>query len=346
MKRASPPKQPLTYQASGVSLSRGYQWIRFLKTLKSTSSNQKFLKQGIGPFASASWIPKFFGKQPIVVTACDGIGTKLKFPLKSPKDLRVLGQDLVAMNVNDVSAVGAIPFLFLDYLACGRISTSRYRWFMEGIQQALNVCNTLLVGGETAEMPVCYEADEFDAAGFVVGFSTPRLLLDPKNRLQDGDVLIGLPSSGLHSNGYSLIHKAFTRAQLKRNQSALFKPTALYSPLMNHLLSRSFPLKGAAHITGGGFIENIGRILPPKHTAHLYRHSWEADPVFDWILKHLTLTQGEQYKIFNMGLGFVLVCAPSQASPLLTLCQRFFPSSVLMGEIRKGPSSKPVVIHE
>jgi len=325
----------MSYSRAGVSLNRAAAWVSFLRTLPSRSSHRKHLISGIGPFASASFIPKQFGKHPILLTACDGVGTKLKYPISKPQQLKVMGQDLVAMNVNDISACGAIPFLFLDYLACGRLEPKTYKWVLIGMNDALNICNVMLVGGETAEMPICYKSKDFDLAGFVLGLSNKQMLFKPHKSIKKGDVLIGLPSNGIHSNGYTLIHKLFSKQTLKKHTNLFYRPTQLYTPITNALIKTRRPPKAAAHITGGGLIDNLGRILRPNLSAQIDTTTWKPSEVFKRIQQKSKLSKREMFKTFNMGIGFVLVSEPKHADKILKICQKHLPHARVIGEITR-----------
>ncbi len=334
----SPPKskKPITYDQAGVSLKRAETWNATLKKCLPPIPYPNVEVSGIGSFAAMHTIPKTFGSRPILLTACDGVGTKLKYPVSSPRKLATLGEDLVAMSANDIAACGGAPFLFLDYLACGKIDVSKYRWVLKGIQKALTHCRCMLAGGETAEMPLCYNTADYDLAGFMVGLAQPKQLLNPKQNIKKGHVIIGLPSNGIHSNGYSLIHKVFSKQKLKELESHLFKPTRLYTPFVPELIQK-YPktISGAAHITGGGFYENLARIIPETLSVHIQTNTWRKEPAFKHIEQATHLSHRSLYETFNMGMGFTLFVKPKAADTILALCKKAWPKSTIIGEVHK-----------
>lgn len=335
-------KKRATYASAGVGLNRAGLWTRFLKRVPKKSRFSKYLTSGIGGFASALSLPTEFGSHPLILSTCDGVGTKLAYPFPNARALKTLGWDLVGMSVNDIAASGGTPVFFLDYLACGYLNQKKYSHILAGIAEALAACNTLLVGGETAEMPQCYKRDDFDLAGFCVGLVHPKKIFKPHASIRAGDHIIGLPSSGVHSNGFSLIHHIFTTAELKRYAAQFLKPTTLYAPLVTHLQSGARRPKGAAHITGGGLCENIPRILPKGLAAEIDTRRWKIPRVFSLIQTKGHVTDREMFRTYNMGIGFVVVVSRSTSSAILARCKKFFPSASLIGQVIR--TSGPQVI--
>jgi phosphoribosylformylglycinamidine cyclo-ligase len=326
--------RPKTYAQAGVHINRATEWTRLIKSIsKPHGSHRKHLHSGIGPFAAALTLPKQHSSNPILLSSCDGVGTKLKYPIEKPNQLEVLGQDLVAMSVNDIAACGGDPFIFLDYLACGALQPKKYKWILKGIQKALKLSNCLLVGGETAEMPLCYGKSDFDLAGFCVGFAHPKKIFRPHQTLKVGDIILGIPSNGVHSNGYSLLQQLYSSRELKAKRTQFYKPTALYAPLISKIIKTPYPPKGAAHITGGGIYENIPRALPIHLACEISRSSWKIPTLFRDIQKKGNISDVEMFKTFNMGLGFVLFIRPSHQTKALKLCRTYFKRTNVIGKV-------------
>lgn len=306
----------IDYKQSGVDVDAGdalVDWLR--ETAPARSSHSERVVSGIGGFASLfrAGFPEM--KKPCLVTCTDGVGTKVKIAAKM-KRFEGVGQDLVAMCVNDLICCGGRPLMFLDYYATGKLELADAKAFLSSVRKACDESDCALVGGETAEMPGVYRDGDFDCAGFAVGIVDEEKALGP-HRVKVGDQLIGVSSSGFHSNGYSLLRKLF-ESDLEKWADELLKPTALYVRLMAELTTKDL-VHAAAHITGGG-IENIPRVLPKGTVAQL--RSWELPPAYLEVQKRSGLDDLKMRQTLNCGVGFVLVCDPVHASAIMGLIEK------------------------
>ncbi|NLC10865.1 MAG: phosphoribosylformylglycinamidine cyclo-ligase [Firmicutes bacterium] len=307
------------YIDAGVDIDAGNKAVELIKPLAQKTFGAEVLT-GLGGFAGL-FSPDFSSYQePVLVAGTDGVGTKLKIAFMLNKH-DTIGEDLVAMCVNDILAQGAKPLFFLDYLATGKILPEKVEEIVSGIARGCQQAGCALLGGETAEMPGFYSAGEYDLAGFAVGIVDRSKIIDG-SRIKEGDCLLGVASSGLHSNGYSLVrkvlleHKGYSLHEpvplLKCTLAEeLIKPTIIYVPFIIPLLTK-FEIKGIAHITGGGIVENLPRIIPPALKAIIYKNSWQVPPTFSLIQKEGQVSEAEMLRTFNMGLGLVLVVAKEQ----------------------------------
>ena len=317
----SGPHTPLTYRDSGVDIDAGDALVERIKPLARKTMRPEVLG-GIGGFGALVEVSKKF-KNPVMVAGTDGVGTKLKLAFRLKKH-DTIGIDLVAMSVNDILVSGAEPIFFLDYFACSKLDVGVAANVVKGIAEGCEQANCALIGGETAEMPGMYDPNEYDLAGFAVGLVEKSEIIDGKS-IAVGDIVIGLASSGPHSNGYSLVRKviAVSSADLfetfdgdRTLGQALLEPTRIYvRPLL--ALMKQVPLKGLAHITGGGLTENIPRVLPPGTCAVIDRSRWPRLKIFDWLKRNGNLEDAEMHRTFNCGIGMVLVVAPSDAKQAL-----------------------------
>jgi phosphoribosylformylglycinamidine cyclo-ligase len=277
---------------------------------------------GLGGFGGMFDLSSLNLKEPVLVSGTDGVGTKLMIAFWMDKHDSI-GIDAVAMCVNDIVVQGAEPLFFLDYIACGKAEPEKIEAIVKGIAEGCEQAGCALIGGETAEMPGLYSENEYDLAGFTVGACEKSQLITGEN-IKPGDVLIGLASSGIHSNGYSLVRKVFNNWSLTEYVDELgsslgeelLKPTKIYvKPVLSAL--KKFEVKGMAHITGGGFIENIPRMLPNGLGAAIYEKSWEIPPIFNLITTVGQIDQQEMYNIFNMGIGMVMAVDKNIAADLI-----------------------------
>ena len=317
----SGPHTPLTYRDSGVDIDAGDALVERIKPLARKTLRPEVLG-GIGGFGALVEVSKKF-QNPVMVAGTDGVGTKLKLAFRLKKH-DTIGIDLVAMSVNDILVSGAEPIFFLDYFACSKLDVGVAANVVKGIAEGCEQANCALIGGETAEMPGMYDPNEYDLAGFAVGLVEKSEIIDGKS-IAVGDIVIGLASSGPHSNGYSLVRKviAVSSADLfetfdgdRTLGQALLEPTRIYvRPLL--ALMKQVPLKGLAHITGGGLTENIPRVLPPSTCAVIDRSRWPRQKIFDWLKRNGNLEDAEMHRTFNCGIGMVLVVAPSDAKQAL-----------------------------
>ncbi len=303
----------LTYRDAGVDIDAGDALVERIKPAAKRTMRPEVLA-GIGGFGALFEISKKF-REPVLVAGTDGVGTKLKLAFQLNKH-DTIGQDLVAMSVNDILVQGAEPLFFLDYFACGKLDVNVAAQVVEGIAKGCELAGCALIGGETAEMPGMYPDGEYDLAGFAVGAVEKSKIIDGTG-IRPGDVVLGLASSGAHSNGYSLIRRIIERAKpdLSANfhgktlAQAVLAPTRIYvKPLL--ALMQSLPVKGLAHITGGGLLDNIPRILQPSLTAVLDRDAWPLPPLFQWLRSEGNVADGEMHRVFNCGIGMVVVVAP------------------------------------
>ncbi|OAT80331.1 phosphoribosylformylglycinamidine cyclo-ligase [Desulfotomaculum copahuensis] len=333
----------LTYAGAGVDISAGNRAVELIKkTVRSTF--RPGVLTDIGGFGGLFALDTARYRQPVLVSGTDGVGTKLKVAMLMDRHDTV-GIDLVAMCANDVLAQGAEPLFFLDYLAVGRLVPEKVAAIVEGVAGGCRQAGCALIGGETAEMPGFYGPEEYDLAGFVVGVVERSRIIDG-SRIQAGDTLIGLPSAGLHSNGYSLARKALLEAagwrvdtyrdELGRTVGEeMLEPTRIYVravlPLCEH-----FDIRGVAHITGGGLTENIPRILPPGTGVALDRRAWPLPPVFELIRAAGRVPEAEMYRTFNMGLGLVLVVPPGRAGAVLDALAAAGEKAFAVGEVVRG----------
>ncbi len=338
----------LTYQKAGVDIAQGQSFVRKITPLVRSTFRQEVLTD-LGGFSALFRLDLKKYREPILVSGTDGVGTKLKIAFLMNRH-NTVGIDLVAMCVNDVVVTGAEPLFFLDYFACGRLRTKRSVEVLKGIIQGCRQAGCALIGGETAEMPSFYPPDEYDLAGFAVGVVEKKDVINGW-KIRPGDLVIGLASSGLHSNGFSLARKIlFEKAGYqvtdpwKNGKSlgeVLLTPTRIYVRNILALARHGF-IKGAAHITGGGITKNLPRILPKGCEAVIHRASWRVPEIFCQIQKEGQVDEEEMYRVFNMGIGMILIIAPSSVKAVINKSRRFGERAMIIGEIRRG---KPKVCY-
>lgn len=313
---SAPVSSSLTYRDAGVDIDAGDALVERIKPAAKRTMRPEVLA-GIGGFGALFEISKKY-REPVLVSGTDGVGTKLKLAFQWNRHDTV-GQDLVAMSVNDILVQGAEPLFFLDYFACGRLDVETAATVVEGIARGCELAGCALIGGETAEMPSMYPDGEYDLAGFAVGAVEKSAIIDGKSIIP-GDVVLGLASSGAHSNGYSLIRKIIERAQPDLGMSiggepladAVLAPTRIYvKPLL--ALIRSMTVKGMAHITGGGLTENIPRVLPDSVSAIVEKSAWPLPPLFQWLQREGNVEDAEMHRVFNCGIGMVVIVAAADA---------------------------------
>jgi phosphoribosylformylglycinamidine cyclo-ligase len=331
----------LTYRDAGVDIDAGDALVDRIKPLVKRTLRPEVLA-GVGGFGALVGLPQRY-REPVLVSGTDGVGTKLRLAIDTGRHDRI-GIDLVAMCVNDVAVQGAEPLFFLDYYATGKLSVDTAQRVIAGIADGCLQAGCALVGGETAEMPGMYHGADYDLAGFCVGVVERSQIIDG-SRVRAGDAVIGLASSGVHSNGYSLVRKLLTVAgataatQLEGRSlyDRLLEPTRIYAKTML-ALAAALPVSGFAHITGGGLTDNIPRVLPQGLEAHLHRSRWHRDPVFDWLAVTGSIAAAEMYRTFNCGIGMVVVVPPEHAAAALQLLQQHGERASVIGEIRPGTS--------
>jgi phosphoribosylformylglycinamidine cyclo-ligase len=313
-------EQGLSYKDSGVDIDAGNQLVERIKPLVKATKRPGVLSS-IGGFGGLFELPWSDYKQPILVSGTDGVGTKLKLAIQLNLH-NTIGIDLVAMCVNDIIVTGAEPLFFLDYYATGKLDVERAEQVISGIAEGCKLSGAALIGGETAEMPGMYSEEDYDLAGFAVGLVEKADIISPEN-VKQGDVLLGLASSGPHSNGYSLIRKVIDHCGADINQPlpggdgislghALIAPTTIYVKSLLSLISKQ-PVHALAHITGGGLTENLPRVLPEGTKAIIDLDSWQMPPVFNWLQTNGNIERSEMLRTFNCGVGMVVCVAEDQA---------------------------------
>ena len=310
---------PLSYRDAGVDIDAGDALVDRIKPFAKRTLRPEVMG-GIGGFGALFELSKKY-REPVLVSGTDGVGTKLKLAFQLDKHDTV-GQDLVAMSVNDILVQGAEPLFFLDYFACGKLDVDTAADVIKGIAQGCELAGCALIGGETAEMPGMYPAGEYDLAGFAVGAVEKADIIDG-SRIAPGDVVLGLASSGAHSNGYSLIRKILERAQPdldadfhgRKLRDVVMAPTRIYvKSLLALMQQQPGVVKGMAHITGGGITENVPRILRDGLTARIDASSWTLPPLFQWLQREGQVAMHEMYRVFNCGIGMVVVVAAQDAA--------------------------------
>jgi phosphoribosylformylglycinamidine cyclo-ligase len=314
--KSAPDAQGLSYRDAGVDIDAGDALVDAIKPFAKKTLREGVLG-GIGGFGALFEVPKRY-KEPVLVSGTDGVGTKLKLAFHLNKHDTV-GQDLVAMSVNDILVQGAEPLFFLDYFACGKLDVATAATVVKGIAQGCELAGCALIGGETAEMPGMYPDGEYDLAGFAVGAVEKSKIIDGST-IVPGDVVLGLASSGIHSNGFSLVRKIIERANPDLSADfhgrsladTLMAPTRIYvKPLL--ALMQKIAVKGMAHITGGGLVENIPRVLREGLTAELQQSAWPMPPLFTWLQQHGGVVDAEMHRVFNCGIGMAVVVAAADA---------------------------------
>jgi len=309
-------KKPITYRDAGVDIDAGDALVEAIKPFAKRTLRPEVLA-GIGGFGALAEIPKKY-REPVLVSGTDGVGTKLKLAFQLGRHDTV-GIDLVAMSVNDVLTQGAEPLFFLDYFACGKLDVAVATDVIKGIARGCELAGCALIGGETAEMPGMYAQGEYDLAGFAVGVVEKSEIIDG-SAIAAGDAVLGLASSGAHSNGYSLVRRILERAKPDLRADfhgrplgqALLEPTRIYvKPVL--ALAKAVRVKGLAHVTGGGLVENLPRVLPESLKAEIARSSWTRPPLFDWLQREGGVADEEMLRVFNCGIGMALVVAADSA---------------------------------
>lgn len=329
----------LTYQSAGVDIDAGNELVRRIKQLKtpqkgaggSTSASWQVMS-GIGGFSGLFQVDFKRYKEPILVSSCDGVGTKIKVAQRLNLH-QTIGIDLVAMCVNDLVTCGGEPLFFLDYLSFGKLNVDLAEDLVKGIVEGCNQAGCALLGGETAEMPAVYPEGEYDLAGFAVGVVEKKKVIDG-SCINVGDAIVGVASSGLHSNGFSLVRKVFDR-DMEDFHGELLKPTKIYVKSVLEL-KKTVDIKGIAHITGGGFLDNIPRILSAGTKAIIKKGSWDIPRIFTEIQKRGEVTDTEMFRTFNMGIGLVVIVATNEAQSAIERLNKLGEMAYLIGQVEIG----------
>ncbi len=338
----------ITYKDAGVDIDAGDLFVQKIKPYVKSTFRPEVMTH-IGGFGGLFALKKY--KNPVLVSGTDGVGTKLKIAFLTNRHDTV-GTDLVAMRVNDIIVQGAEPLFFLDYFATGKLKPREHTDIVKGIAAGCKQSGCALIGGETAEMPSFYSEDEYDLAGFAVGVVEKRKIIDG-SKIKPGDSLIGLASSGLHSNGYSLVRKILLEASGytvndippelgKPLGEVLLTPTRIYAKTIMALL-KEFDIRGMAHITGGGITENAPRMLPKGAQALIGKGTWDIHPIFTLIQKKAGVDDEEMYRDFNMGIGMIIAVPAKQAETVMKKAKRLGEKPYLIGEIVRG---KQIVKYE
>jgi len=337
----------ISYRDAGVDIDAGDALVENIKPLARKTMRPEVLG-GIGGFGALFEISKKF-KEPVLVSGTDGVGTKLKLAFHMNKH-DTIGIDLVAMSVNDILVQGAEPLFFLDYFACGKLDVATATDVVKGIARGCELSGCALIGGETAEMPGMYLAGEYDLAGFAVGAVEKSKIITGKT-IVPGDAVLGLASSGAHSNGYSLIRKLIEVSGVDLDSDfhgrtlgeTILEPTRIYvKPLLK--LMESLPVKGMAHITGGGLTENIPRILADDLTAIIDKHSWDMPPLFKWLQEAGNVEEREMHRTFNCGIGMAVVVAQSDAERATQILREAGETVYALGRIEKRSADQAQTI--
>ena len=334
----------MDYKTSGVDIEAGYKSVELMKKHIAKTMRPEVLG-GIGGFSGAFSMEKFKDmEEPTLVSGTDGCGTKVKVAMVMDKH-DTIGIDAVAMCVNDIACAGGEPLFFLDYIACGKNYPEKIAEIVKGVAEGCKQSEAALIGGETAEMPGFYPEDEYDLAGFAVGIVDEKDLITGKD-IKAGDVLVGIASSGIHSNGYSLVRKVFPMEKEALNEyreelgktlgEALLAPTKIYVKTMKEIKKAGVKVKGCSHITGGGFYENVPRMLPDGVKAVIKKDSYEVPPIFKMLAEDGNIEEHMMYNTFNMGIGLVLAVDPADVDTVMTAVKAAGETPYVIGSIEAG----------
>jgi len=341
------PSKGLSYRDAGVDIDAGDDLVDRIKPLAKKTMREGVLA-GIGGFGALFEVPKRY-KEPVLVAGTDGVGTKLRLAFEWNRH-DTIGQDLVAMSVNDILVQGAEPLFFLDYFACGKLSVDTAATVVGGIAKGCELSGCALIGGETAEMPGMYPPGEYDLAGFAVG-AVEKSKIITGNTIVPGDVVLAIASSGAHSNGYSLVRKIMERVGAKPSDDlggqplgdVVMAPTEIYVKPLLKLISE-IDVKGMAHITGGGLVDNVPRVLPENTQAVLHRDSWQLPELFRWLQMKGGVADAEMVRVFNCGIGMVVIVAPAQADAAIKSLSAQGLKAWTVGEVVERPKDAPQTI--
>lgn len=338
------------YKKSGVDIDAGNRFVDLIKPFIRKTSRRGVLTD-IGGYGGLFALDGQKYKEPVLVSSTDGVGTKLKLAIEL-RQYQGLGIDLVAMCVNDIACCGAEPLFFLDYFATGRLKPEEHKVIVEGIAQGCQLAGCALIGGETAEMPDMYASEDFDLAGFAVGVVERGEIID-STEVRIDQSIIGIASSGFHSNGYSLIRKIIRDSRLNLQEPVtglagglgelLLTPTKIYTPLILRLI-REFKVVGIAHITGGGFTDNIPRILPPGVQAVIEKDSWPFPPLMQFFKEKGAVDASEMYRVFNCGIGLVIIVPSEQTKDVCDIIKAHKEKAYVIGRTKARDKNEPPVV--
>ena len=342
---------PFTYRDAGVDIDAGEALVDRIKPMAARTMRAGVMA-GIGGFGALFEVPRNL-KEPVLVSGTDGVGTKLRLAFEWNRHDTV-GIDLVAMSVNDILVQGAEPLFFLDYFACGKLSVDTAASVVQGIAKGCELAGCALIGGETAEMPGMYPDGEYDLAGFAVGAVEKADIIDGK-QIAPGDVILGLASSGAHSNGFSLLRKILAHANVTPDQKfdgksfgeVVMAPTRIYvKSVLEALKAHGRDIRGLAHITGGGLLDNVPRVLHDKVTARIHRDGWALPPLFQWLQEQGNVADDEMLRVFNCGIGMVVIVPAAQAEAVTATLQSQGETVYQLGEIaeRSSPEARAIEV--
>lgn len=341
--------QEYTYKSSGVDLDRAAKTLDLMKnSIISTFSDE--VLNDLSSFSGLFELDLKKYKNPVLTASTDGVGTKILIA-KKMNCYKYIGQDLVAMCINDILCSGAKPLFFLDYIACGKLAPEKIKTIVHSIASSCKQCGTILIGGETAEMPDMYGEDDIDIAGFVVGIVDKSYIIT-RDMIRENDIMVGVSSSGIHSNGFSLVRKIISDKNLDLNKSynwagdkslgdILLTPTKIYYKFISEILEK-VSIHGIAHITGGGFYENINRIVPHTLDAVVSDGSWEVPAIFKMLQEMGNISRREMYRVFNMGIGLVIIISPHDFEDIKGVAMEMGENIYKIGIISKG-SGKVII---
>jgi len=347
LKRKTPTRKSLTYRDAGVDIDAGDALVDRIKPYAKRTLRPGVMA-GIGGFGALFALPRGY-REPVLVSGTDGVGTKLKLAFQWRRH-DTIGIDLVAMSVNDILTLGAEPLFFLDYYACGKLDVTSAAEVVKGIAAGCAMAGCALIGGETAEMPGMYPAGEYDLAGFAVGVVEKKRIISGSG-IRAGDAILGLASNGAHSNGYSLIRKIIAGRGVNLSakiggralRDAILAPTRIYVKPLLQLMKR-VPVKGLAHITGGGLVDNVPRVLGPTLTAEIRRDAWPLPPLFRWLQREGNVADDEMHRVFNCGIGMVAVVAAADVRRAAARLRALGETVYEIGSIEKAKGESEVVI--
>ena len=331
----------MDYKSAGVDIEAGYRSVELMKKHVAETMRKEVLT-GLGGFSGAFSLASFKDmEKPTLVSGTDGVGTKLKLAFIMDKHDTV-GIDCVAMCVNDIACAGGEPLFFLDYIACGKNTPEKIADIVKGVAEGCKLSEAALIGGETAEMPGFYPEEEYDLAGFAVGIVDESKLITGKD-IKPGDVLVGIASSGVHSNGFSLVRKVFTMTESNLNRyfdvlgntlgATLLEPTKIYVKAMKEIKKAGVTVKGCSHVTGGGFYENIPRMLPEGVAARINKASYEVPPIFRMLQQDGQIAEEMMYNTYNMGIGMVLAVDAADADRTAAAIRQAGETAYMLGEV-------------
>jgi len=341
-----------SYSSSGVNIDRASNVLNQLKKTIASTFSDKVLS-GPSSFSGLYQLDLSGYKNPVLTSSTDGVGTKILLA-KKLNNYRNIGQDAVAMIINDIICCGSKPLFFLDYIACGKIDEDKIKIIIESISRSCIECNTVLIGGETAEHPGMSAEDDIDIAGFAVGIVEKESIINC-SLVREGDAIVGISSSGVHSNGFSLVRKLIDDKKVDITKSYswtgkmslgdyLLTPTRLYFKLINRIIEKGVKIHGIANITGGGFYENINRIIPEDMNAFIKKGSWKIPGVFEFLQKLGNIDEREMFRVFNMGIGMVFIISPDEFDKVKGIAEGMQENVFHIGNVIKGDGK--VVIGE